>query len=149
MKMKSILLVVLALCLMVSLCACGGNTEDGSTTTATTTAATTVATTTTVSTTVPTTVATTTVADGKVTYTVKVTDEAGNPISGVPVQLCLVNCLPTMTNAEGIATWNNMDEADYKASFWRELPAGYESDAAEFYFEDGSYEMTIVLKAVA
>ena len=145
MKMKSILLVVLALCLMVSLCACGGNTEDGSTTTATTTAATTVATTTTI----PTTVATTTVDESKVNYTVKVTDEAGNPISGVPVQLCLVNCLPTMTNAEGIATWNNMDEADYKASFWRELPAGYESDAAEFYFEDGSYEMTIVLKAVA
>ena len=145
MKMKSILLVVLALCLMVSLCACGGNAEEGSTTTATTTAATTVATTTTV----PTTVATTTVDESKVNYTVKVTDEAGNPISGVPVQLCLVNCLPTMTNAEGIATWNNMDEADYKASFWRELPAGYESDAAEFYFEDGSYEMTIVLKAVA
>ena len=144
MKMKSILLVMLALCLMVSLCACGGNTDEGSTTT-TTTAATTVATTTTV----PTTVATTTVDESKVTYIVKVTDEAGTPISGVPVQLCLVNCLPMMTNAEGIATWENMDEADYKASFWRELPAGYESDATEFYFEDGSYEMTIVLKAVA
>ena len=144
MKMKSILLLILSLCLMVSLCACGGNAGEGSTTT-TTTAATTVATTTTV----PTTVATTTVDESKVTYTVKVTDEAGAPISGVPVQLCLVNCLPMMTNAEGIATWENIDEADYKASFWRELPAGYESDAAEFYFEDGSYEMTIVLKAVA
>lgn len=147
MKMKSILVIMMTLCLMVCLCACGGNADEGSTqtTTAATNASTTAATTTTVATT-PT---TTTLAEGKVNYTVKVTDEAGNPISGVPVQLCLVNCLPTMTNAEGIATWNNMDEADYKASFWRELPAGYSSDDTEFYFEDGSYEMTIVLKAVA
>lgn len=144
MKMKSILLVMLAMCLMVCLCACGGNPDEGSTQTTTTTNAPTVTTTTKVAT-----MATTTVAEDKFTYTVKVVDEAGNAISGVPVQLCLVSCLPTMTNAEGVATWNNMDEADYKASFWQPLPAGYASDAEEFYFEDGSYEMTIVLKTVA
>ena len=145
MKMKSILLMLLSLCMVVCLCACGGNGDEG-------TAQTTVdnnATTTTATTTATTIATTTTTASDKLTFTVKVTDEAGNPISGVPVQLCLVSCLPNRTNEEGIATWNNMDEAEYKVSFWQSLPAGYTSDTEEFYFEDGSYEMTIVLKAVA
>ena len=147
MKMKSVLLVMLALCLTISLCACGGNTDGGENNTTTTqnNGSTTSATTTT---TTAATTTTTTVADGTVTYTVTVTDEAGNPIPGVGVQLCLESCLPYVTNAQGVATWANVDEEDYKVSFMN-LPQGYTSDANEFYFEDGSYEMTIVLKAVA
>ena len=144
MKMKSILLVMLSLCLMISLCACGGNADNDTTqtttkndTTATTTTTTTAATTT-----------TTTVAEGKVTYTVKVTDEGGNPISGTFVQLCLEACVPCITNEQGVATYPNMDEADYKVSFIS-VPEGYSVENNEFHFEEGSYEMTIVLKAVA
>ena len=51
--------------------------------------------------------------DGKVTYTVKVVDEAGNPIAGGMLQICTEGtCLiPCRTNEDGIATWN-AKEAD-------------------------------------
>lgn len=88
-----------------------------------------------------------TVDDGKVTYTVKVVDEAGNPVASAAVQLCKDSCLPGMTNAEGVATFR-VAEDDYKVSFMT-MPAGYEAEAEEFYFEDGALELTITLKAVA
>ena len=143
MKIKSVLLVMLALCLVIGLCACGGS-ESGDNTATTTNGGN--ATTTTTTTTVTTTTTTTTVAEGKVTYTVTVTDEAGNPISGAFVQLCLEACVPCMTNAQGVASYPNMDEADYKVSFIN-IPEGYSVETNEFHFEAGSTEMTIVLKA--
>lgn len=143
MKIKSVLLVVLALCLMIGLCACGGNNNDDNTTQTTTNGDN--VTTTTTTTAAPTTT-TTTVAEGKVTYTVTVTDEDGNPISGAFVQLCLEACVPCMTNAQGVASYPNMDEADYKVSFIN-IPEGYTVETNEFHFEAGSTEMTIVLKA--
>ena len=142
MKIKSVLLVVLALCLTISLCACGGSDSGDNTATTTNGGATTTTTTTTA---LPTTT-TTTVAEGKVTYTVTVTDEAGNPISGAFVQLCLEACVPCMTNALGVASYPNMDEADYKVSFIN-IPECYSVETNEFHFEAGSTEMTIVLKA--
>lgn len=102
----------------------------------------------------PTTTTTTTQADdGKVTYTVTVTDEGGNPVTGALIQLCAESCFPTSTNAEGVATWT-LAEEDYKASFLNvDAPAeGYtyvDPDETDFYFESGETEMTIVLKAVA
>lgn len=146
MKIKSILMIVLALCLTVCLCACGNDTPADNDTSKTSQNAGNGTTTTTTQ--AVTTTTTTTVADGKVTYTVTVTDEAGNPVSGAFVQLCLEACVPCMTNAEGVATYPNMEEADYKVSFIN-VPEGYSVDNNEFHFEDGSYEMTIVLKAVA
>lgn len=87
----------------------------------------------------------------KTTYTVKVVDENGAPIANVLVQLCATTCFPTSTNAEGVATWE-LDEAEYKASFLNvdEPAAGYtySTDAKDFYFESGSTELTIVLKAL-
>lgn len=85
--------------------------------------------------------------DGKVTYTVKVVDEAGNPIPGAVVQLCKDACLPAMADQNGVATWH-LAEDTYKVSFVM-LPTGYAiaGDATEFYFEEGSREMTITLKA--
>lgn len=89
------------------------------------------------------------VEDGKVVYTVTVQDEAGNPVAGAMVQICLEACLPTVTNDQGVATWT-MEEAGYKVSFVT-MPAGYDytTDTQEFYFGDGEYEMTLTLKAVA
>jgi len=85
--------------------------------------------------------------DGKVTYTVKIVDEAGKPIAGVLVQLCKDSCVPNKTNEEGIAVYSLPEDA-YKASIMS-MPAGYAhvSDQTEFYFDDGAYELTITLKA--
>lgn len=85
-------------------------------------------------------------------YIVKIVDEGGNPIAGVMVQICQgETCLPgPMTGEDGTVTFQ-VEEADYKVSFLGGVPAGYDytTEETEFYFEDGSYEVTIVLKAVA
>lgn len=148
MKARSLLLIVLTLCLMVGLCACGDKTSADKDTTTTTKDGGAATTTTTTTTTTQTTTTSTTVDANLATYTVTVTDEAGNPISGAFVQLCLESCTPCMTNAQGVATYPNMKKADYKVSFIN-IPEGYSVDTNEFHFEEGSYEMTIVLKAVA
>lgn len=134
-RFVKLMLCVMALCLAFTLCACGNTAGNGDESTAGTTDSTTQATT------------EATVNDGMVTYTVKVVDEGGNPVSNAMVQLCLEACLPGMTNAEGVATYNVV-EADYKVSFVS-LPEGYTADEEEYYFDDGSYEMTITLKAAA
>lgn len=132
MKLRNIFVLVMALAMVLCLCACADNEDNkGNETTAGTTEATTEA--------------TEKKDDGKVTYTVKVVDEKGNAVAGAMVQLCLESCLPGMTNAEGVATYN-LNEADYKVSFVN-VPEGFAKDAGEYYFEDGSYEMTLTLKA--
>ncbi len=150
MKIKSLLLIMLTVCLMVCLCACGDDTTpaDNNTTTtqnggnSTTTTTTTQALTTT----------TTTMAEGKVIYTITVTDEAGNPIPGTWVQMCLESCMPVMTNEQGVAKFENMDEANYDVKFLT-VPTGYilpvdaNGDLIVYHFEEGSNELTLVLKA--
>ena len=133
MNMKAILALVLALCMMLCLCACGES-EPATTTEPTT----------------QTTQATeaTEADDGKVTYTVKVVDEGGNPVVGAMVQLCKETCLPGATNAEGVAEFNVVEDSEYKVSFMTQ-PAGYEGMEEAYYFEAGSYELTITLTAVA
>ena len=132
MTIKRILTFMLAICLLFVLCACGSTAADPKDDSKTPQ--------TTEGTTAP-------VDDGKVTYTVKVVDEGGNPVSSAAVQLCKDSCLPGMTNAEGVATFRVVEDT-YKVSFMT-MPAGYETEAEEFYFADGSYELTITLKAVA
>ena len=83
-------------------------------------------------------------------YTVKIVDEAGNPVVGAMVQICQgETCMPgPLSGADGTVTFQ-VAEADYKVSFLGGVPAGYEytTEETEFYFEN--YEVTIVLKAVA
>lgn len=164
MKLKSILLIMLALCLTLCLCACGDDTatekNDGKTAAATNAESTAPATTTTITdtnetepseedsatTTTPVVTGPTQPVDGKANYTVIVTDEAGNPIPGAFVQLCLESCIPCITNAQGVASYPNMAVADYKVSFIT-VPAGYELPTDNYYFEKDTYEMTLVLKA--
>jgi len=85
--------------------------------------------------------------DGKVTYTVYVVDENGKAVTGGMIQFCLDACMPCVLDANGVAKMD-LKEADYKVSFTM-IPAGYAlvGSATEFYFEDGSYEMIITLKA--
>lgn len=134
MKLKNILMLILALCLVFSLVACGetkSETPNGSEPDTTTGE----------------TEGTTEADDGKVTYTVYVEDEDGEPIESAMVQLCLEACIPGITNAEGKAIFT-VDEADYKVSFVS-VPEGYTCENNEFHFEDGERDMTITLKTVS
>lgn len=92
-----------------------------------------------------------TIPDGMVQYKVKVVDEANNPIVGVMVQLCTdETCLiPVKTDDAGVATFAPAAEGEYHANFLPKVPDGYEADAEVFYFASGETELTIVLKAVA
>lgn len=139
--MKKLFALVLALCLVLGLCACatgnGNDTTESTEDTKNTTAS------------VETTEATeaTEATKAEPTYTVKVVDESGNPIAGAIVQLCLDACVPSVTNADGVAEFF-LEKADYKVSF-TVMPAGYDytTEEHEFYFDNGSNEMTITLKA--
>lgn len=80
-------------------------------------------------------------------YTVRVVDENGKGIPGCIVQLCKDSCIPSQTDADGIAKYN-VPEDEYKVTFVT-LPDGYtySGDEQTFYFESGSKEMTITLNA--
>ena len=133
MNLKRFVLFALIACLTLSLCACGGEAEPQQTAAPTETVAATDE--------AP-------IDDGKVTYTVKVVDEGGNPIAGAMVQLCKETCLPGVTGADGVAVFNVVEDSEYKVSFMSQ-PAGYEGMEEAYYFEAGSYELTITLTAVA
>lgn len=81
-------------------------------------------------------------------YKVTVVDDEGNPLEGVMVQLCKDMCFPAVTNAEGVAEFSQPED-DYHVSV-ASMPVGYEysSDVREFFFEEGSYELTIVLNII-
>jgi len=131
-NMKKLLAAILALAMVLSLSACGEKAPEV----------------TTEPTTEPTTAPTTLPIDeGKATYLIHVVDANGAPIPNAMVQICLDACYPGPTDETGTAKFSVL-EADYKVSFLA-LPAGYtySGEEQEFYFEPGSYEMTITLVA--
>jgi len=148
---KTLLALVLAMLMVLSLAACSGDSETPATTAAATQPATTASTDPVV--TVPPQTGETGPAtepeDTNPVYTVTVVDEGGNPVAGAMVQLCDEACYPGVTDAQGVATYS-LQEANYKVSFLT-IPEGFETlgGETEFYFDAGSYEMTITLKAVA
>ena len=135
---KRLLALLLAVLLMVSLCACGtvekDDKDDGSSE----------ATGNEQTITVPTAPTANEIPDGMTVYTVTVQDESGAPIVGAFVQICKEACIPAPTDDNGVATWT-VAEDDYKVSFVI-VPDGYAAEEA-YYFEGNSTEMTIVLKA--
>lgn len=136
---KILLALVLAMGMVMCLIACGG--EETKTTEAATTQATEQPTEATQEETQPTEAA-------NPTYTVTVVDEGGNPVVGAMVQLCDEACYPGVTDDNGVATFS-LVEANYKVSFLK-VPEGYEQgEETEFYFDEGAFEMTVILKAVA
>lgn len=142
MNMKKLFALLLALCMVLSLCACGsGKTEEETTEeTVETTAAPT-------ETAAEETEAEETLAEGMAVYTVTVVDADGNPIAGAMVQICQDTCYPSVTNEDGVAQWT-VAEAEYKVSFLS-MPEGYTCEEEAFYFAEGSNEMTITLNAAA
>lgn len=84
--------------------------------------------------------------NGKITYTVTILDQNGNPVEGVTVQFCdAENCkLPVNTDANGVVT------GTYAASEYHitlvELPDGYTTEETEFFFGNET-ELTIMVTA--
>jgi len=144
--MKKLFALLLALMLVLSLCACGPTTQGGDSTdpsdpigvtdgSGEPSAATTEA----------------TLPDGMVQHKVTVVDEEGNPVAGVMVQVCTdETCLiPVKTDETGVATFAPAAEGEYHANFLPGTPDGYEADAEVFYFAEGESELTITLKKIA
>lgn len=133
--MKKLFAALLLVCMAVCLCACGGNeTKEPEVTLPQIT--------------LP---QVTEPEEVGVTYTVKLVDEGGNPVAGAMVQLCAESCIPKLTDANGVAVFENMEErSDYKASVTM-YPEGYEQlgETVDHYLENGATEVTITVKAVA
>ena len=80
----------------------------------------------------------------KVTYTVTVKDQNGNPVEGAAVQMCDdKGCkMPAPTNAEGVVTFT-YDPSNYHITIV-ECPEGYTCDPEQaFYFEGEATELTV------
>lgn len=141
---KKGLVLVLALMMLLCVCACSQTTDDAKDTTPNTapTGSSNPATQPSSGTNVT--------PDDQVQYKIKVTDDAGNPMVGVYVQLCTEEiCLaPVKTDDAGVAILKAADDEEYHAKITK-VPSGYETDTVDFYFEDGETELTIVLKVIA
>ena len=131
--MKKLIVVIALLIMALCLCACDQGNEPTVNTTEPSAEIT-----------VPSSSAT--ASDGKVTYTVKVTDEDGMPIANAMIQLCKDACIPGRTDENGTAEFR-LPEDSYKVSFLT-LPEGYTyaEEETEFYFESGDTELTVQLK---
>lgn len=144
--MKNILTVLLLLCMVLCLCACGNN-ETANNDAVTDPPATDPIATKPVETdpveTEP------SIPEGQAQYTVTVVDEGGNAIAGAMVQICKEDCFPGVTDAEGKAIFTRPETEGYKISFIS-VPAGYDytTEETDFYYEGDSKEITIVLKAI-
>ncbi len=83
-------------------------------------------------------------------YVITVVDDENKPVSNVVLQMCKLgddgNCTPgNPSDAEGKIVFT-LPEDEYKVSVVI-MPAGYtySGDEKEFYFEDGSKELTVTL----
>lgn len=128
------LVLLLTLCLTVSLCACGeGEQKPADDTTVTTTK----------------TETTTTTKAETATFQVKVVDQNGNPVPGTMVQICKENCVPKITDANGVAVFDIEITDGYKLSV-SNCPAGYTyTGEAEVYLESGATAYTVELQSEA
>ena len=82
----------------------------------------------------------------KVTYTVTVKDQDGNPVEGAAVQMCDdKGCkMPSATDANGVVTFT-YDPSNYHITVV-ECPDGYTCDPEQaFYFEGEATELTVTV----
>lgn len=144
---KTITALLLLLVLCLALCACGGNGDGSSKDAAPSADASVEEILPSAEASADSSVGDTSVDDGKVEYSVTVTDAEGKGMAGVMVQLCLDSCMPGVTDANGVAKFN-LEAADYKVSIMT-MPEGYTYavDANEYHFEEGSTSLTIALTA--
>lgn len=142
--MKKLIALLLLACTVLCLCACG-NTNNSDPTAEATKPQQTEAQNTEPQNTEP------SIPEGKAEYTAYVVDEGGNPVANVMIQICKESCFPTITDAEGKATWIYDDTEGCKVSFPSGVPEGYayvDETVTDFYFEGDSKEITVILKAI-
>ena len=84
-------------------------------------------------------------ADGKQTWTIRVTDQNGDPVPDVTVSFCTgISCFMVELDGEGIGSYTG-ESAIYHVSVV-DLPDGYNADGAEdVYTDDHSSSITIVI----
>lgn len=86
----------------------------------------------------------------KPTYTIKVIDEAGNPVQGVRVQFCVnESCTPMMafpSNAEGIITITHMEAAEYAVKLLS-VPSGFAEDTTPRAFNSENHLEIVLIAA--
>lgn len=85
------------------------------------------------------------------TYTVTVTDENGDPVPNLMIQMCVVGegglCTPAVTNANGVATFD-LDAGDYhiQVTDWDAILADHPDATYEVVdTTDGVYTYTLVI----
>ena len=136
--MKKFLTLFLAVCMLLTLCACVGG-EDKETEAATNET----------DKIEDTTKDTETDAETAAPFTVKVVDGEGNAVAGVMLQICKDSCIPARTDDNGVATFNIEVTSEHKLSVLS-CPEGYEyTGEAEVYLESGISEYTVELNKVA
>ena len=82
-------------------------------------------------------------------FKVTVTDDSGAAVAGAVLQVCKDTCVPSVTDAEGVANFNVEITAEHKLSVLT-LPEGYEyTGEAGIYLEDGMMEYTVTVNKVA
>lgn len=141
---KLALLLAMLLALSCLLIACDQTPADNGTTPDTTVASTDAPTNAPVD--MPTEAPTTAPNNGKITYTVTVKDQNGNPVEGAAVQMCDDNgCkMPAATDANGVVTFTYA-KSNYHITIV-EAPDGYTADPEQsFYFEGESTELTATI----
>lgn len=141
--MKRIFVMLLALCMALSMFACG---DSSDTTPSTTNKAPATPTTKPV----PTTTTPAPTSDGKVDYTVTVLYPDGTPVVDTWVivcteSMCYTANVPTDENGQVVFRLTEME--GYKAK-WDETLDGYQEMTDYIYFETGSKEVTITLVPV-
>jgi hypothetical protein len=80
-------------------------------------------------------------------YKVTVTDKDGNPIAGVQIQMCdSKGCkMPKGTDANGVVTFT-YDPSDFHVLIATAVEGYVVDTTEEYYFANGSKELTIVLE---
>ncbi len=138
--MKKLIAMLLLICTLLCLCACG-TTENGQTQPEITNAQETEP-----ENTEP------EIPEGMAEYVAYLKDEGGNPIPDVMIQICKDTCSPAFTDENGKATWIYEDTTGLKVSLGLGLPEGYayvDESVTEFYFDGTSKEITVTLKAIS
>ncbi len=90
----------------------------------------------------------------KVTYTVTVKDQDGNPIAGVEAQICVGDVCkkPNVTGEDGVVKFTMDDPGDSTVSLQINeggSPEGYEYPTEKIAIEAGQTEITVVLNKKA
>lgn len=128
--MKKIIAIIMAMCMLFSLCACGSDDTNANDTAKPQVS--------------QDDVSTESKEEETPKFVVTVVDQNGDPVPNVMVQLCKDVCFPCKADENGVATFNAEITDGYKISLFV-CPEGYETEyvgANYIYLEDGITEYT-------